>query len=317
MPTAAVLAALAVVTGLELSVGRGHVVSPMVGVVVMATVAVASGAPLVALAAAAATLATAVAWAVAHGPGSFATALRGVCTAALAGATGAIVAELVDPPVSVFMGALVAASCIAVIAIVVDHARRRRAGRFLWGLPLVVVVAALGRVWGFHSDAVGVVCTVAAIAAFAAAACFGALPWPSRVLSVWGARRSSRWRGAPLVTAGLAAAVAAAVAVVGPSSTTQTAGFLAVALAEAQVGMALLGVRQWRFAPRPRLVQTSVLASASVVVVAAAGLLTAGNVFGAVAVVAAVVATTAVALSIVDVGRPNGQRNPESRNASR
>jgi hypothetical protein len=81
--------------------------------------------------------------------------------------------------------------------------------------------------------------------------------------------------------------------------------------------MALLGVRQWRFAPRPRVVQTTVLAVASVVVVAAAGLLTTGSVLGAVAVFAAVVSTTAVALPVVDVDGRDGQRNPESRNASR
>jgi hypothetical protein len=240
-----------------------------------------------------------------------------VCTASLAGAASAVVAELADPPVSVFIAALLAAGCFAVVAIVVDRARGRRAARFLWCLPLVVAVAALGRVWGLHSDAVGVACIVATIAAFAAAACFGAVPWPSRVLGVWGARRSSRWRRALLVSAGLAATVAAAVAVVGSPSTAHTAGFMAVALAEAQLGMALLGVRQWRFAPRPRLVQTTVLAIASVVVVAAAELLTAGNVLGTVAVFAAVVSTTAVALPIVEVDRLNGQRNPESRNASR
>jgi len=317
VPAVAVVVVLAVLAGLELVVGRRRAASTMVGALVAFVVAVGSAAPVVLLCSAVAGLATAVAWAVDRAVEPPWLALRGVVVAVVAGATSAAVAELVHPPVSVFVTALGAAAWCAGFVVVLDGARRARARQCLWAAPLVVAIAAVGRVSSVGSDAVGVVCGGAVVVAIAVAACFGALPWRSRVLGPWGSRRPTRWRQVALAASGAVALGAAGVAVVGATSGARAAGFVAVAAAEAQVSMALLAVRQWRFAPRPRLVQVSMLAAAAVVGVAAAGTLTAGDAEGAAAIVVVVTIASIVAAPLVDVERRIAQRSPESRNASR
>jgi hypothetical protein len=313
VPGVVVVGALALLAGLELVVTRRRIVSPMAGVLVAFAVGLGSSAPLVVVGAAVAALVTAVGWASDVTGASSRPALRGVALAAIIGALSVAVAERVQPPVSVFVAAIVATASFAVIAALVVSTARDQVARFLWAAPLVIAVAALGRVAGIGTGGAAVVSGVVVVVAIMAAACFGALPWPSGGLGRWGARRRGTVRRFALATAAAVALGAVVVALGGSGSSAHAAGFVAVAAAELEVGMALLAVRQWRFAPRPRAVQTATLTAASVAALAASGAIAAGELLGGAAIVVVVAVATVVGAPLARIG----QRKPESCSASR
>jgi hypothetical protein len=313
VPGVVVVGALASLAGLELMVTRRRVVSPMAGALVAFAVGLDSGAPLLVLGAAIAALVTAVGWASDATGASSRPALRGVSLASIIGALSVAVAELVQPSVSVFAASVLATASFAVMAALVVGSARDEVARFLWAAPLVIAVAALGRVVGIGAGDAAVVSGVAVVVAIAATACFGALPWRSGVLGRWGARRRGGVRRFALAATAAVALGAVVAAVGGSGSSTRAAGFVAVAAAEIEGGMALLAVRQWRFAPRPRVVQTATLASASVGALAASGAIAAGELVGGAVILVVVTVATVVGAPLAGIG----QRRPESCSASR
>jgi hypothetical protein len=131
------------------------------------------------------------------------------------------------------------------------------------------------------------------------AAAWGPLPWRSRYVGRFAARSLASTRGPALVLA-VVGANALTVAAVADEST--SLALLAVAALELGVFAAALAVRLWRFAPRRRMLDLTVLAAAAI---------------GAIAVVlpcaeqgniAAIPATLAISVGVTCVAAPFSNR---------
>ena len=180
---------------------------------------------------------------------------------------------------------LVAAGAATASAIVFD-ARPSRAGalaaalvfelvvvsrmrRIVWTMPLVCSAIALAYGW----DAIGapgaLVFGAGALAIAAATAAWGAPPWASRVLGLSAARGHppapiGPWCGAPR-----ALSLGLAIAAVDRASDRAVLIPLAEAAGAGVVAMAMVGVRQWRFAPRRRAVDAVLLLGCSLAILLA------------------------------------------------
>jgi hypothetical protein len=136
----------------------------------------------------------------------------------------------------------------------------------VWTAPLVGVGIALAGVWVAVGALGAVALGLGLAAAFAAAAACGAPPWRSRTLGPLVARRGIAAPRVALVIAALVSlGLGCAVAVTGSPHGGLVFG--AAATAAAVAAMVMTAVRQWRFAPRRRIWDASIVMAAVLVVV--------------------------------------------------
>jgi hypothetical protein len=241
------LVVIALLTGLELRVDARAPVSPMVSALVVAAV-VGGGDAAFAGAVVVAVIATATAWVV-----------RGhVWWAPVLAAGAAAASAIVFDARPSRAGALAAALVFEVVVVT-------RMRRIVWTTPLVCAAIALAYGW----DAIGapgaVVFGAGALAIAATAAAWGAPPWASRLLGRWSARHlTGSHRGMLSITAGLALGLAVAAVMSTPDRAVLVA--LAESAGAGVTAMAMVGVRQWRFAPRRRAADAILLLGCSLAI---------------------------------------------------
>ena len=244
------LVALALVAGLELRVDARGPVSPMVATLVIAAVVVGGHAALGG-AVVVAVLATGTAWIV-QGRGWWAPLL-----AAGAATASAIVFDARPSRA----GALAAALVFELVVV-------SRMRRIVWTMPLVCAAIALAYGW----DAIGapgaLVFGAGALAIAATTAAWGAPPWASRVLGLSAARHSTGAHRA-IVCCTAAVSLALAIAAIDRVSDRAVLIPLAEAAGAGVTAMAMVGVRQWRFAPRRRAVDAVLLLGCSLAILLA------------------------------------------------
>ena len=240
------LLTVAVLLALELRVSRRAPVAPLVGVGLVAAWLVAPESPLGA-AVAVAVVATAAAWMFE----------AGVTWWAPVGAAIAAAVSTAVFAVSPTRGGAVAA------AIVFELLVSTRRARLVWTVPLVCSAVAFAGVWRALGDAASLAFGAALLAVGVVSSAWGAPPWDSRVLARWGGR-CRRGHRAALVAAVVLSLGCGAVAV---ASAAGRGAWVAVAggVAAAVTAMVLVGVRQWRFVPRRRRVDATVLVTAGLV----------------------------------------------------
>jgi hypothetical protein len=304
VPTTATLAGLtliAALAGIELAIDRDTLIPPMIAVVVIVAMVVAAGDQERFAAGLVATVATSVSW--------FATTRasrgRGLAAALAALAAAAACAELAlqlpRTMSGVAVGAATAGFAFAAVAVLVGSDRRRHATAVLWGLPLLAAVLAWAMVWrtleivGVSGGGVGFVAALAAT--FAAAVSWGTPTWRSRLLTHATAHLPLRLLLPVLITTALAATAGAVLGVIARDHALTVGGAWASAgLGDTAAAMAVLGVRQWRFAPRPRMIGlVALLVAAAAFTAAVPALVIHRSWWGPVTTVAAVTAVVAVA----------------------
>jgi hypothetical protein len=344
VPAAAGLGVLALLAGVELAVHRGALVAPLAALVVIGGL-VAGGSHAADGALFAALVATLVAWlapGIDRGAGRRGAVL--VVAAVLVAAGGAAASVAVDHVLRPGRGASVAALTVlalaglvfAAVAVVVGgSARAVEAQRLAWVAPLLPVAAALAVGGRLIGDTGALALTGGLVLVLCVTAWWGAPPWASRVLAA--TARAAPPHGS---RAALAATAALSVGggVVGALTTAEPRVALvlvAFAAAETCAAIALVAIRQWRFAPRARTRSAAIVCVASAASFGYAAAAFAGR-FWAPALLAVVVAVPVVvawqlgaladrariraaARAVPAPDRPerDGQRMPESRSASR
>jgi hypothetical protein len=195
-------------------------------------------------------------------------------------------------------GAVVTAAVGAMVLVVV---LTRRLAPAVWMTPLVGASALLGGLWRRWDPPGAVVAIAATAVTVAAAVAWGAPPWRSRVLSARLADTPApSRRGAFAIAAVVAVAASGALAVSPPARDVLV--LVAAAGAQADLAMAMLAVRQWRFAPRARVRGAAMLFVGSLSVVLALRATPAAVVA---IVVGAVVASALAAWRLAGLGAPS------------
>jgi hypothetical protein len=260
LPPLAVVAWLlpiAALVGVESRVSERDPVPALSGIGVLAAVVVVRGDARFLAAVGVAIGVVVVAWALVPRPAP----RRATVLAVFGALVGAGLYAVVDPsaelsPVSLTMAVLAGLACVAVTD--------RRRSTATWCTALVAAAAALAQSWRQIGTGGGLVFVVGMVAVLGAVAAWGAPPWRSRVLGRWASPRLLRWRRPALVFASGGAIVAAGLAATA-SDGARIGWLLAGAvLTQADLAMALVGVRQWRFAPRPRATGAAVLGATAV-----------------------------------------------------
>jgi hypothetical protein len=280
--SSAALLTIGVLLGVELDADPDGRPSPLVVVVVVAAAVVVPRdgayvlAPLAAVAACAATW-----WCAAPRPPP-----RRVCATSvvvIGGSLGTVAAaSAVGTPLGSVLGALVAAVAVTFVLVALE----RRASSVVasgWSLPFLGVAAAIAGVWRVIGPSGAVVFVAGAGATAVVARSFGATPWRVRpsvpaTRPVLRARRHARHyylhsarHRVGLVVAAVAAGSLAVVSIVSTARDVRTAaGWLSVAVIESMAVIVLVGIRQWRLAPRART-RAAVLAGASALAGVATG----------------------------------------------
>jgi hypothetical protein len=239
------LVTVAVGAGVELRVARRRPVAPVLAAVVAAAVVV-GGHGAIGGAVVVAVVATAVSWLLARANGWFAPIVaRG----------GAVAAAVVFDARSTRVGALAAALVFELVAV-------SRPSRIVWTAPVVGVAIGLAYTWRELGPAGGLAFGAGILAAGVVMAAWGALPWESRVLRHWSIRHGAgTHRVALMATVLVAAGLSLAAATVADERALFTSG--ATAAATTVAALAMIGVRQWRFAPRRRARDAAVVLSAT------------------------------------------------------
>ena len=199
----------------------------------------------------------------------------GVGTAAVAGAAAGALVDTVhrhhaSGDVQALGTAVGAVLLFAAVALAVARGTDvpREGLRLLWAFPLVALGATAG-VLGAVGDVLrGLPVLLLGLGAVAAAWC-GATPWRSRVLSRRLGVIAGRGRVATMGFAAASAVVAGVAAGVGSGDARTLAAVVVVGAGDTGVAMALAATRQWRFAPRARARDTTLLVGAAVLVSAA------------------------------------------------
>jgi hypothetical protein len=203
----------------------------------------------------------------------------------------------------------------------------------VWALPLLALAGALALAWRRLGMAGAAVFALGVVATLSAVAWWGAPPWTSRVLARAGRRGPRTGRRLVLVATALTASPPAAAALV-VHEARDVLVLTAFAALQADVSVALVGVRQWRFAPTPRLWSAAALLAAAMLGFAYAGLGFRGDAWGLPVLVVALAVPTIVGWPLGalgdrasrhphddpprgDAAGPLAQRMPDSRNASR
>jgi hypothetical protein len=138
---------------------------------------------------------------------------------------------------------------------------------FAWTLPFLCAAAALAVAASVIGVAGELLFVTGLVVVAVLAARYGSLPWGSRVLGPWAARRP--FRGARVLFVallGTAAITAAVGAALGPAREVAVPGAAVAATAAATI--ASVASWQWRFDPRARIRDVVLLAAAAVVAVA-------------------------------------------------
>ena len=264
--TICLLLAVAVLVGAELVVDTRVGVPAVLGVVVvMAAIGVAGaddGAFVGLLVAAGA---TAAAWCCTRVGGRG----RAPVAVAIAALGGGLVGALVDQIAAIDPAALaLAVSAVLLFALVVitvaGAADARAEGmRMVWAFPLVALgVGAAALTATADGRARVVPCALLGIGALAAAWC-GATPWRSRVLSRRLGAVAGRGRAAVCVGGALAAFAATGAAFLVDGDVRVAAAVVVLGAGDIAAAMALTATRQWRFAPRARARDATLLVVAA------------------------------------------------------
>lgn len=179
--------------------------------------------------------------------------------------------------------------CATAIAVAFGTGRHRVDA--MWSLPLALAAATVAAAVGSIALPPGLPILVAGAAVVVAAALWGSVPWPSRLVGPWSARQRPVW---PIVALGVLSSLALLSSLWSFTTGAPIAGRVATAAAAATLACAMSGVRQWRFAPRARRRDRTLLTVGGVVV---AGLLVpdvarSSDVVAGVGVVATVVAVS-------------------------
>jgi hypothetical protein len=248
----AVLAAVSVLAGLEFAVDAHGLVPPMVATVVVAG-AVVGGGELRLAAVIAAVVATTTSW----WCGSEPLRVRFLVAVTLATGAAALASQVaLEWPRSsgtAVVGACVTGAVFAALTALAGPTRRRVAAALGWSLPLVAAAGAWGAVWSQLGLGGAVVFAGAMAATLVGCVWWGAPSWRSRL-----ARRVPGVPGAlpRLMIAVASVAVASALVARVPSGAdaVSTWTWTSAGIAELVVAMTASGVRQWRLAPRPRVV---------------------------------------------------------------
>jgi hypothetical protein len=249
------LVAMAFLAGLELRVDARGPVSPMIATLVVVALVVGGDAAL-AGAVVVAVVATATAWVLVQGRAWWAPML-----AAGAAAVSALVYDMVFDARPSRAGALVAALVFELLIVT-------RLRGIVWTGPLVCSAIALACGWEAIGPAGAFVFAAGTLTTAAAAATWGAPPWGSRTLGPWAARHPT---GAHRVVLSIAGAMSFGLAIAAVTRPAQREVLvpLAEAVAAGVAAVAMVGVRQWRFAPRRRVVDAMLLLVCSLAILLA------------------------------------------------
>ena len=261
--TLAALVVMAVLMGAECRVDGRRQVPVLGSVVVVAAVVVAHGDSAYLAAVVAAVVATSVAWTMAGTQASWRVApiaASGACVAAVGfGFVGT------DDRVSV---AVLGGGLLAGVAFLVVTGTRPPVT--LWCLPVIGAAATLATLWNLLGRAGAAPFALGMGSIMVAALLWGAAPWRSRMLGSWAASRGATWRRIGFLAASTGALACACVGAVAHGEQRETWLLLASTCAQADVAMAMLGVRQWRFAPRASADAAGLAAAAVLVTLAPA-----------------------------------------------
>jgi hypothetical protein len=311
------LGVLVVLAGVELRSTGAAPVAPLLSTVVVVSLVVAGSARDVA-AVVVAVSAALVGWFARRVTGragrrerELASPWRAVLVAAAAAAAAAALFESVPAVAGVSGRAMVVAlgSGLVFEAVVAASARGWSdvvAAQATWTLPILALAVVLAMVERELGGAVALVVGGGLGACLLVTAWWAAPPWTSGVLGAVALSRRAPRVGRRVVLVGTAgAAVVTAVLARGVSGSARVVCVLmASAFVQCAVSMALVGVRQWRFAPRPRAWDATLL-----VLVAAGGLAYAAAALGG--------ATWAIVLVTVLVAVPGAVAWPIAALADR
>ncbi len=186
---------------------------------------------------------------------------------------------------------LVAVCAATLLALLGAVAAGGRLVEAVWSLPLALAGSTVAAAAGASALPPGLPIVIGVTGVVAAAATWGSLPWTSRILAPWGARRGRRW---PIALLAGVSSVSLLSSTWCLATGAPLAKHLAVAAAAAALACATAGVRQWRFAPAARRRDGVLLAIGGVVVAAlmVSGSATSGGVVAAVCVAAVAIAVT-------------------------
>ncbi len=265
LATTAALLTVAVLLGAELDVDAEGRPSPLLVIVVVAAAIVVPGDGAYVVAPLAAVVASATTW-------WFATFRPSTCRAfatsivAVAISVGTVAAASSEPaPVGSVVAVLLAATALLVLAVVGFGHRRAPVDAFGWSAPFLGVAAAIAAVWRVVGPT-GAVLFVSWLGATAVVArSFGSVPWRGR-LSARAPRAAlgTRHRVGLVVVATTVLLFATLSSISTAPEVRATAAWLAVATLESMAAIDLIGVRQWRIAPRART-RTAALVAASAI----------------------------------------------------
>lgn len=272
-PSVALLAlfgALGVLAGVELAVDRQTRVAPLLAVVVVVPLIVADGDGAFFGAAAVAVLATTISW-LCTSRGARPRLSTAVAVALGAGLFAARV-DAFDPHELevVALAGLAAGLVFEVVAVLAGSERRSRGLSMLWTAPLLAASVAWALVWRSLGLGGGALFVGVMSATFAAAVWWGTPAWRSRVLARAVRGVSARRIGTVLwVIAGVTVLTTVVGTAAHDRDMARALAWISVGLGESAVAMAAMGLRQWRFAPRPRAVGLAGLLLATVVLASA------------------------------------------------
>ena len=259
----ALLVAFAALLGLESRVDERDPVPTLGALGAVVAVVVVPGTAGFLAAAVAALVTTATAWTVGRARMPWYT-----CPLATAGALAAVGLDALLAPGTRPAHAAVALLAAVTAGLACLGLTQRRRAIVGWCAPIVAVTAAaaaLGEMFGGPGIAVFSALMVVTLVGSAA---WGAPVWRSRVLGRASSGSSASARTGLLVT-GLALGASGAVGVVCTAGDARGAGMLlAVAATQIDVTLVMHGVRQWRFAPRRRTRDLTVLGSVGLVSIA-------------------------------------------------
>ena len=246
--------------------------TPLAALVVVAAAAIVGGPEALLMAGLVGATTTATAWVLARNA-RVASASRAIACAAAGGVACGVVVGAVSTgrySLLVVLSAAAGAAVFEVVAVVAGGSPRDAWESVAWTAPLVLVAALLAPTWEVLGAPGAVVFAAGVAGSLACVAWAGAPPWGSRFLGpVLGTRWRPRTRAVLLLLVVASVAGAAAATQVDTSRARGLCALVAASLAETAVALALVAVRQWRFAPAPRARSAVVLGVVTVLVVVA------------------------------------------------
>jgi hypothetical protein len=174
--------------------------------------------------------------------------------------------------------------------------------RVVWTAPMVCAASSLAFAWRAVGPLGAALFATGLVALLVASAACGAPPWGSRVVGPWAARHASRVQRTVLV-ATVVCSLGLGFAASATTIAREALASGAAAAAAMVAAMAMVGVRQWRFAPRGRMRDAALaLASAVIVVVVYPPLALAGEVWSPVILIATVAVCARISWPLARLG---------------